>query len=226
MHRIIIVLLLLGIHLHAGKIYGTQIRENIEQVDELYNFWGEPKDVAVSGDVAYVATELSGLQIVDISDRENPEQIGYFDVTDYCSQVIIEGNLAYIREPLFGFHIINITNPEQPFLVSSYEQTTRNIAVSNQHVYLSQGDTGFKIINATNPYQPVEVERINPRLHVNDVFVLDDLAYVVGDSTLCIYDVSNPRNTREIGRTRLSSSSGCVTVSGDYAYVTLCFQYM
>ena len=57
----------------------AQDHENVEQVGRIYNHWDSAEDVFVVGNLAYVAAGRSGLQIVDVSDPENPEVIGYWD---------------------------------------------------------------------------------------------------------------------------------------------------
>ena len=41
----------------------AQDHENVEQVGRIYNFWDSAQDVVVVGELAYVATRRSGLQI-------------------------------------------------------------------------------------------------------------------------------------------------------------------
>ncbi len=57
----------------------AQEHENVEQIGRIYNQWDYAHDVVVVGGLAYVAAGLSGLQIVNIFNPENPEIIGYWD---------------------------------------------------------------------------------------------------------------------------------------------------
>jgi len=54
----------------------AQDHENVEQVGRIYNPWDAARDVVVVADLAYVAAGRSGLQIVDVSNPEHPEEVG------------------------------------------------------------------------------------------------------------------------------------------------------
>ena len=75
----ILLIISICIALTAGADLFAQDRENVEQVARIYNQWDYAEDVVVVGDLAYVATGSSGLSIVNVSDPENPELIGYWD---------------------------------------------------------------------------------------------------------------------------------------------------
>ena len=79
MRNAILLLTIICITLTVNINLFARDHENVEQVGRIYNQWDAAYDVVVVGELAYVATGLSGLQIVDISDPENPEIIGYWD---------------------------------------------------------------------------------------------------------------------------------------------------
>ena len=68
----IISIIIICVVLIAGADLFAQDAENVEQVGRIYNQWSYIFDVVVVGDLAYVAAGGSGLQIVDVSDPENP----------------------------------------------------------------------------------------------------------------------------------------------------------
>ena len=72
MKSLMIIFTFLALVLMTGSIY-TQDAENVEQVGRIYNQWDKVNDVVVVDNLAYVAAGYSGLQIVDVSNPENPD---------------------------------------------------------------------------------------------------------------------------------------------------------
>ncbi|MDP8240282.1 MAG: T9SS type A sorting domain-containing protein [Candidatus Hatepunaea meridiana] len=86
---------------------------NIRKVSSLYDFWDCSHSLVLEGDYAYIATRLTGLQIVDISDPEEPVVVGsYSDRSRYWDVKVI-GDYAYVGayEVVKIFDISNKTNP-------------------------------------------------------------------------------------------------------------------
>ncbi len=69
--------MMVRILLILSVVVQAQDHENVEQIGRIYNQWEAALDVVVVENLAYVVTGLSGLQIVYVSNPENPEIIGY-----------------------------------------------------------------------------------------------------------------------------------------------------
>jgi hypothetical protein len=99
---------------------------------------GEAWDIAVAGDVAYVATGNHGLAIVDISEPGQPILIGSRDLTGSNVSVAVDGvrGLAAVAshfvEP--GLHIVDVSDPAHPV-------TQRTVALPDgaRHVEVLDG---------------------------------------------------------------------------------------
>ena len=100
----------------------AQNHQNVEQVGRIYNQWGDAYDVVIEGDYDYVATYYSGLQIVDISDPENPEVVGYWDDNPgFAYGVFVAGDFAYVADGPSGLRVIDVSDPENPDEVGFYD---------------------------------------------------------------------------------------------------------
>ena len=89
--NILIILCILVSSLQA------QESENIEQLGRIYNQWWNVNSIQVQESYAYLASSLAGLQILDISDLQNPVCMGYLDsVFRDASDIFIEGNYAFM----------------------------------------------------------------------------------------------------------------------------------
>ncbi|MEO0112951.1 MAG: hypothetical protein ABIK80_03215, partial [candidate division WOR-3 bacterium] len=58
-----------------------------------------------SGSYAYVADEDSGLRIIDISDPQNPQEVGYYDTPGEARGVYVSGSYVYIADCSVGLQI-------------------------------------------------------------------------------------------------------------------------
>jgi len=129
----------------------AQENENVERVGRIYNNWDSVRDCVVFGDLAFVATGRSGLQILDISDFENMSVVGYWDENPgmACGVVVSEG-YAYLADGDGGLRIISVADPENPVEVGFSETSgyARSIAISGDYVYIADsgiwGDNGFE----------------------------------------------------------------------------------
>lgn len=94
MRNTILLFTVICIALTAGADLYAQDHENVEQVERIYDQWDDTENVVVVVDLAYVAAELSGLQVADMSDSENPEVIGYWDYINTAKGVTVSGDYA------------------------------------------------------------------------------------------------------------------------------------
>ncbi len=84
----------------STKIY-AQEHENIEQVGRMYHYWDYAENVIIIGDYAYVSAGIAGLQILDVSDRESPEQINFYEGNWTLGKVYIK-KYTLLEMYLFG----------------------------------------------------------------------------------------------------------------------------
>ncbi|MCH8333524.1 hypothetical protein IIC65_06275 [Candidatus Sumerlaeota bacterium] len=75
---------------------------------------GLARDVAVSGSLAYVTDELSGLQIIDVSDPSAPVLVGSYDTPGIALRVAVSGSLAFVADYKGGLQILRYTGPVPP----------------------------------------------------------------------------------------------------------------
>ena len=58
--------------------------------------------MAVAGNYAYVADEVAGLQVIDISNPANPQRVGGYDTAGGAAGVAVAGNYAYVADDAGG----------------------------------------------------------------------------------------------------------------------------
>jgi hypothetical protein len=193
------------------------------------NQWDRTFDVFIRGDYAYVATCLSGLQILDISNPENLQLIGHYD--DNPSQthsVDIQEDYAYLADYSGGLRIVDISDPENPFetgfLVS--RGLAEDVFVSGNYAYLveactPEGGGGLRIIDVSNPESPEQIGYLPTYFDCNRIEVKDNYAYIARhshDVGLLIADISDPENPDSV-TSYLEIEVENVFLSDNIAYV-------
>ena len=187
------------------------------------------KDVHVSGSYAYVANEYSGLQVIDISNPQQPVIVGSTDTTSndllYANGVYASGSYAYVVDNTsgIGFQVVNVENPQQPVFLGRVDSPfyAHDISVSGPYAYVVDDtfNRGLKIIDITNPQQPAIIGSMFI-FYSKGVDVSGSYAYVAdGDNGLDVIDISNPRVLEIAGHMDTPDYANAIYVSGSYAYV-------
>jgi Ca2+-binding RTX toxin-like protein len=186
-----------------------------------YDTSGSAFAVQVVGNLAYVADDNLGLQIIDITNPTNPIVKGNYNTSGWSRDVQIVGNLAYVADEYSGLQIIDITNPTDPILKCNYH--TSNLALDVQIVgnlaYVADEYSGLQIIDITNPTTPILKGNYDTNF-VFDVQIVGNLAYVANyDSGLQIIDITNPTTPILKGTYDTSGFAQGVQIVGNLAYV-------
>jgi hypothetical protein len=103
--------------------------------------------VFVQGDYAYVADEEIGLQVIDISNPENPSWVSRLN-TSGAYDVFVQGGYAYVAEGS-GIQVIDVSNPENPVSVGSHDTlgSAHGVFVSGDYTaYVADGSSGLQVI--------------------------------------------------------------------------------
>ena len=114
-----------------------------------YDTPGEALSVTVSNNIAYVADKESGLQIIDVSNPQNPFLLGSYDTPGYALSVFVSNNIAYVTDDYAGLLIIDVSNPQNPAFLGSYDTPdwAESVTVSNNIAYVAAWDAGLQIID-------------------------------------------------------------------------------
>jgi len=192
---------------------------NVRQVGFLSIHWEAAFSVAVVDTLAFVATGVTGLRIVNIADPAHPVEIGYYDTPGEGFGVAVSGNYAYVADGGSGLRVVNITNPAAPTEVGHCDTPGYAwcVAVSGNYAYVASD--GLRVVDITNPAAPSEVGYYEPGDALG-VAVSGNYAYVAtGDRGLRVVNVTNPSAPFEVGFYDTPGHACGVAVSGSYAYV-------
>jgi len=161
---------------------------------------GQTNDVAIDGDMAYVADWTGGLRIVDIS---NPSQLTEIsNVPIKAWKIDAENDIVYVTDanPNYSdtLKIYNVSDPASPALLSSVTlpESSWDLEYDNGYVYISCNNSGLRIYDVADPEQPVEVSYVD-LTWVLDAEIQGSLAYIAAadwDGGLVSVDISDPAN--------------------------------
>lgn len=79
---------------------------------------GSGEDVAVRGDLAFVATTRNGFSTVDIADPATPRLVRTVTIPGNLYGVAVQGDYAYVSGA-DGLHVVDIRSPASAYLRST-----------------------------------------------------------------------------------------------------------
>lgn len=128
---------------------------------------GFAKDVAIAGDVVYVASWRDGVRVLNLSDPRAPVEIARAATTGPCYRVVVDNDFLYATiasAPYVSTVIFDIADPSQPREVAQLEGGV--LAAAGGYAYSDWSDWAGRCALATwdvsNPQQPAtQPSRIN-----------------------------------------------------------------
>jgi hypothetical protein len=213
-------------------------QDGIQEVSRLYNLWHYADGVAAQGDYVYVSCGVSGLQVVNVSDRDNIEVAGALEMPFPAYDVAVAGDIAYVacHDADALIRIIDISEPENPMQIGAidslgywdYEDALElKIAVEGDYFFVL-ASTYIYIFNVSNPADPQPINHIDVGfLSKNGFEISEHYLYILpfrfhGEDDYLIrgYDVSDPENPEEAGVFHYDDEIKGIAVSGNYAFAT------
>ncbi|MBD3312656.1 hypothetical protein GF352_04360 [archaeon] len=154
---------------------------NVSPVGDRGGYPSSGIGVFVSGDYAYIANSIEGMDIVDISDPANPVSISNTDLETF--DVFVSGDYAYIASFDEGLFIVDVSDPFNPAVVSQVPGLfggalggSREVFVNNGKAYVADSDNGLGIIDVSDPINPDYIGHFGFG-NIHSVFVSDGYVY-------------------------------------------------
>lgn len=145
--------------------------------------------------IAYVASDLVGVDIVDISNKNNIKLIKTVKTSYYNhpSDLAIKGNYLYVAKMVDnGIDIIDISNSSNASVVGNFNVSYNNwankwsmyssIKIKGNYAYAIEYHQALRVLDLTNPLNPTQVAVIggvvNSQYNYNDIKLVGNYAYV------------------------------------------------
>lgn len=147
--------------------------------------------VVVHGTIAYLADNHYGLQVVDVSDPDNPGLLTTVPTLGPASDVEIDGSHVYVSTEE-GLAIFDISTPHTPILQGSRQihRFPPDLEVSNGWAYLALEAGRLAILDVRNPDDIEVLATYHAAGYVYDVEVNGSLLYLATDNGLHILRVT------------------------------------
>jgi len=229
--------------------------DNPEEISYLKT--GQDKQILFEGNLKLIGRTLyalmydsalpeSYLWIIDVSDPDNPKDLGETALaTSFDSDIEVSGNYAYIvfnsytngNETISTFDISDPTNPGSVGEITIPIPGSFNALKSTGSLLFAMTDDGLYIFNASipgslkqigflgNPFPPL-TGVIPPEYIPPDFFDMalagNDLYIVSGIDRLLVVDISTPTNPKIISNFEMQEQGTNIIVSGNRAYLLSC----
>ena len=182
-------------------------------------------DIAASGSNVFVASNMAGVRVVDVSAPTNPTLVATIPTPDAAFSVAVDGDLLFVgTRNDGGLTIYDVTNVATPVLLGSVVQpgAVFDLAVSGARAYLcGDGDFGLlTIVDVDDPVTPDILASVPGGLGTE--LALDgDHVWTATTSGTHRIDVSNP--LAPVVELIVPSNTTSVAVAGSRAYISTGF---
>jgi len=151
-------------------------------------------DIVVKDDHAFVADNLGGLQVIDISDPFQPDIVS--SVPSIAAQALeLSGDRAYVASFEQGLAIVDISDPLHPHLMGQVDTPglAMGVAAAGTYAFVADHDEGAHIIRCANPENPVIVASFATPTSCLEVAFADGILYAADANTgIWAIDVTDP----------------------------------
>ena len=136
------------------------------------------RGMTVVGNLLYLCYDAGGIRIIDVSDKQNPNEIGRF-LNDAAQQntpkaynnIIVNGNYAYVAVDYCGFEIWDVSDPgnaqmtgwwnpwncdtlDNIWLNSLGHSNQMGFDAQNKLVFVSTGKSELSVMDVSDPNNP------------------------------------------------------------------------
>ena len=173
---------------------------------------GSSASLQIVGNYAYV-TNSYGLQIIDISDPQNPVFSSLIEYT-YCVDIAVssDGQYAYFTNfsysnPEAGLHIYDLTDPANPDSIATlniFAAVAVDLSDDNNHAYVTSynvGEGAMHVVDISTPAAPAMLGTVSLGLGQPTDLEFDDYTCYIacGIEGMWVIDVDDPANPDSVG---------------------------
>ena len=103
---------------HTGALVTYRSGSELVEVGRLEGL-GNPWTLEVVDDLAYVADNSQGLQVVDLSDPAEPSLVATVATTGGAQDIVVDGDHAYVAVGSKGVEVFSLADPTAPASVTT-----------------------------------------------------------------------------------------------------------
>jgi hypothetical protein len=179
---------------------------------------GNPREIIIQNNYAYVAAGAGGLAVLDITNQGNLARLNNLWRAQASA---LSGSFVYTADSDSGLRIVDVSQPNNPVgkAVLPLQGSPTGVALSGTTAYVSSGDAGLRIIDVSVSTAPVEIGAYDTPGFANGVTIVGTTAYVADNSSLIVLNVANKSAPQLLGTFPISGSVSGVAIVNTTAYV-------
>ena len=174
-----------------------------------------PLDLAVVGDVVYVADRFGDLQIIDVGDPSHPTKLTPVTIEgESAHRLAISGHRLYVITFPLKLRVFDITDPRTPMMLGARDfpsevqqanHRARGLVIKGDLAFVVTDDPlvelgSLQVFDVSNPVNVRHIGRLSLDSQASHLAVLEDLAYVpAGKSGLLVLNISDPTRPALVG---------------------------
>jgi len=184
-------------------------------------------DVELAGNYAYVIDMVEDLLIIDITERSSPGLVGHVGVPGPSTGVALAGDVAYVANLHDGsqstLRSIDISDPTNPILLGTLytgSNSSADIAVAGDFVYLAEGHSGIRVIDVSDPANPTLITTCCEDDGARELAVAGNVLCVVNMSAgFLVVDITDPADPEVLKEGIFSCYSDGMAVAGEHIFI-------
>jgi len=126
--------------------------------------WNNTNRLFVKDNLAYVAVDDYGLDMINVTDPSNPTLVGEYVPTGGFGihDVYVVGQYAYVLAD--QLRIVDVSSPAAPSEMGAFDTPgdARRLCVADSIAYVADGEAGLRLIDVSDPANLVELSHIDP----------------------------------------------------------------
>lgn len=152
--------------LTGGNVKVLNLSQLPNSVSEVFTYTSANivNHIEISGNTAFFVENITGLELVNVTNPEIPVQYSTFHSPGNCYDVKIAEHIAYVADGNTGISVISVSNPSQPYFINTKNTETniRFIDYSPNFLFTGEGSSGVEVLNVFNTVAPEYVGYFEP----------------------------------------------------------------
>jgi hypothetical protein len=85
------------------------------KLSETIHTRGFVQGLSYQGNRLYIACDVAGLEIWDVTDASSPTRLGFYYIPDNAHDVTVSGIYCYVAAEDSGLRVVNVSDPAHPY---------------------------------------------------------------------------------------------------------------
>ncbi|OHD12052.1 MAG: hypothetical protein A2086_04180 [Spirochaetes bacterium GWD1_27_9] len=187
----------------------------IKQVDTP----GESYSLVSDSNKLYIADGKAGLQVIDITNPQNPNLIKSIDTPGEAYGVFVDKNYLYVSDHSNGIVVFDKNNLTEITTINTNGEAYSTITKDN-YLYVADGNKGFKIYDISDIKASILLKEIETRGPSKSIFIKNNSLYIVDElAGIKVFDISNPLKIMLQKNIDTPGTANSVFINNGFAYV-------